>query len=152
MLKDDFMRQREKEETALFYTGWALIAVLCLLWIFHRLFPIPFSKILLPCVVQSTLGLYCPGCGGTRAISALLHGDFLTSFICHPLVLYTAVVCGWFLISQTIERVSGHRLKIGMKYRDGYVWAALVIVVINFMIKNLLQIVWHIDLLKNITL
>lgn len=146
------MRQREKEETALFYTGWALIAIVCFLGILYRLFPIPFSKLLLPCLVQSTLGIYCPGCGGTRAVAAFLRGDFLTSFICHPLVLYTAAVGGWFLLSQTIARISRHRLNIGMKYRDGYVWAALVIVIINFIVKNLLLILWHVDLLANFSL
>lgn len=146
------MRQREKEETALFYTGWALILILCFLGILWQLSPLPFSKLILPCVVKSTLGIYCPGCGGTRAVSALLRGDFLSSFLCHPLVPYTAAIGGWFLTSQTIERVSGHRIKIGMKYRDGYVWAALAIVVANFVVKNLLLIVWDIDLLENFQL
>lgn len=146
------MRQREKEETALFYTGWALVAITCVLGILYRLFPIPLSKLMLPCLVQRMLGIYCPGCGGTRAVTALLRGDFLASFICHPLVLYTAAAGGWFLLSQTIERISRHHLNIGMKYRDGYVWAALVIVVINFIVKNLLLIVWHIDLLEKFSL
>ncbi len=142
------MRQHEKEETALFYTGWALVFILCALWVLWRLFPLPFSKLVLPCMVQSVLGVYCPGCGGTRAVSALLRGDFLGSFICHPLVLYTAAVGGWFLMSQTIERATRHRIKIGMRYRDGYVWAALWIVVVNFVVKNLLLIVWGVDLLE----
>ena len=143
------MRQREKEETALFYTGWALVLILCLLGILWQLFPLPFSRLMLPCVVQSVLGVYCPGCGGTRAVAALLRGDFAGSFICHPLVLYTAAVGGWFLASQTIERVSRHRIRIGMRYRDGYVWAALGIVVVNFVVKNLLLILWDVDLLEN---
>lgn len=146
------MRQQEKEETALFYVGWALLAMTGVIWVLLRLFPIPFQKLLLPCAVKTLLGIYCPGCGGTRAVSALLHGDFLTSFLCHPLVPYTAAVGGWFLISQTIERLTRHRLKVGMKYRDGYIWAALVIVAVNFVVKNLLLIFWHIDLLKGIQL
>ena len=146
------MRQREKEETALFYTGWALLAIAGGILLLYRLSPGLFSLFLVPCVVQSTLGIYCPGCGGTRAVSALLQGDLITSFICHPLVLYTALIGGWFLISHTIERISRHRLKIGMKYRDIYVWTALVIVVLNFLVKNLLLLVFHIDLLKNVPL
>ncbi len=90
-----------------------------------------------------------PWLRGTRAVAALLRGDFAGSFICHPLVLYTAAVGGWFLASQTIERVSRHRIRIGMRYRDGYVWAALGIVVVNFVVKNLLLILWDVDLLEN---
>jgi hypothetical protein len=29
------------------------------------------------CTLQQTTGLYCPGCGGTRAVGALMHGDIL---------------------------------------------------------------------------
>ena len=36
-----------------------------------------------------------------------------------------------------------------MRYRDGYVWAALGIVVVNFVVKNLLLILWDVDLLEN---
>ena len=30
-----------------------------------------------PCVLFSHLGIYCPGCGGTRAAYDLMHGDVL---------------------------------------------------------------------------
>ncbi len=142
------MRQREKEETALFYIGWSLIAIGCTLGLMYQIFPLPFSKLLLPCLVNSTFGIYCPGCGGTRAVWALFHGKLAASFVCHPLVIYTAAVGGWFLVSQSIERISRHRIKIGMKYRDIYIWAALGIVIVNFFIKNLLLIIWNIDLLE----
>ncbi len=146
------MRQREKEETALFYIGWSLVFIASVLALIYKLFPLPLSKLLLPCLVNSTLGIYCPGCGGTRAVWALFHGKIVRSFFFHPLVIYTAAAGGWFLISQSIERISRHRIKIGMKYRDIYIWAALAIVIINFIIKNLLLIVWNIDLLESANL
>lgn len=146
------MRQREKEETALFYIGWSLLFISAVLWMLYQLFPIPFSKLALPCLFNSISGMYCPGCGGTRAVSALLHGKIVSSFICHPLVPYAAIVGGWFLISQSIQRISRHTIKIGMKYRDIYIWLALGIVVINFIVKNILLMVWKIDLLKNFAL
>lgn len=146
------MRNRQKEETALFYTGWALVFTAACILLVYRFLPLPYDKLMVPCIFYSAFGLYCPGCGGTRAVSALLHGQILTSFVCHPLVLYTAVLGGWFLISQSIERISRHRVKIGMKYRDGYIWAALGIVIVHFIVRNLLLVVWDIDLLENITL
>lgn len=39
-----------------------------------------------------------------------------------------------------------------MKYRDVYIWTALGIVIINFIVKNLLLIIWNVDLLQGITL
>lgn len=144
------MRDTRKEETALFLTGWALVFTAAVLLILYRLLPLPYDKLAMPCVFRSVTGLYCPGCGGTRAVSALLHGRLLTSFVCHPLVPFTAAVGGWFLISQTIERLSRHRIKIGMKYRDFYVWAALGVVIANFLARNLLLVAWGIDPLRTV--
>jgi hypothetical protein len=36
-----------------------------------------------PCVVRLCLGIPCPGCGLSRAIAALLHGDWQGSLIYH---------------------------------------------------------------------
>lgn len=146
------MKKAEKvktDENILYVIGWILLLLVALLAAAAKLWPGLSLKSLPPCLFHLLTGFYCPGCGGTRAVISLLRGEFLTSFICHPLVLYTAVVGGWFLISQTIARVSGRRLNIGMKYRDGYVWAALVIVIANFIVKNLLLLLFHVDLLKD---
>lgn len=32
-----------------------------------------------PCLFHKLTGLYCPGCGSTRAVHALLHGDVATA-------------------------------------------------------------------------
>lgn len=146
------MRERKKEENALFLIGWSMVGILILIYIACHIFSIPSLKTNGPCVLHTLFGIYCPGCGGTRAISALLHGQFIDSFICHPLVPYTAIVGGWFLISQTMERVSKHRFKIGLHYRDIYLWIALGIVVVNFIVKNALLLIWHVDLLVSYTM
>ena len=83
-----------------------------LLSLIHILFP-PDG-----CVLHNLTGYYCPGCGGTRAIHALLHGHIVRYFFYHPIVVSTAVFFGWFMLSQTIEKASRGRLAIGMHYRD----------------------------------
>lgn len=40
------------------------------------------------CVFKNFFHLYCPGCGGTHALYALLHLHPLESFLYHPLVIY----------------------------------------------------------------
>jgi hypothetical protein len=37
-----------------------------------------------PCIFAEVTGLPCPGCGLTRAIWALVHGDWQTSWLFHP--------------------------------------------------------------------
>ena len=87
------------------------------------------------------------GCGGTRAIHALLHGHIVRAFFYHPIVVYTAVFFGWFMLSQTIEKASRGRFAIGMHYRDIYLWIALAIVLLNWLVKNLVLAVFGIALL-----
>lgn len=135
-------------ENTFYITGWCLIGMAFIYYLFCSVTHFQLSKYTVPCLMHTMTGLYCPGCGGTRAVSFLLHGDFLLSFRYHPLVPYVAVICGWFMISQTIERISRHKIRIAMRYRDIYLWIALTIVILNFILKNVLLIGWHIDLLQ----
>ena len=96
-------------------------------------------------MLHSLTGLYCPGCGGTRAVVFLLHGDFLHSLVYHPFVPYAFVLCTWFMISQTIERLSKGRLRIGMHFREVFLWIALAIIIINFIVKNAALLFFQID-------
>ncbi len=50
------------------------------------------------CVFHDLTGLYCPGCGSTRALYQLLHGNFLTALhdnamavLAVPFFVYAAV-------------------------------------------------------------
>ena len=122
-------------ETRLYRCGWIFLLILCV-WKIAK-------KVLFgtrPCVFYTLTGYFCPGCGGTRSLRALLSGKIFVSAVDFPMIFYAAVVFAWFMISQTIDRISGHRLPIGMKYRDTWVYAALVIVVIHFVVKNLFYI------------
>ena len=40
-----------------------------------------------PCPLYTWTGLYCPGCGGTRSLHALLHGDLAQSLQQNPFVV-----------------------------------------------------------------
>lgn len=134
-------------ETALYITGWCLLGISAIAVFYLKASHIVLTEIFAPCILYTLTGVYCPGCGGTRSVLHLLTGHPLKCLIYHPLVFYAAVVGGWFMISQTVERISRHRLAIGMKFRDGFLWAALILVVINFILKNFFLFVLHIDLL-----
>lgn len=40
-----------------------------------------------PCPLHAWTGLYCPGCGSTRALHALLHGDVAQALAMNPLLV-----------------------------------------------------------------
>ena len=86
-----------------------------------------------PCLFHMVTGYYCPGCGGTRAVIALMHGHVIRSFIFHPLVPYAAIACVVLFImklkdpQKSIEAPMVRALII-----------ALAIIIINFAVKNIL--------------
>ena len=129
-------------ENGLYRCGWVILIILSALVLCKRfLFPNLFSTVRMPpCVFHTLTGYFCPGCGGTRSLKALLSGRFFVCAVDFPMIMYAAVVYAWFMISQTIDRISRHRLPIGMKYRHAWVYASLVIVIIHFIVKNLFYI------------
>ena len=52
-----------------------------------------------------------------------------------------------FLLSQTIERLSHHKLPLAMHYKDRYLWIGLAILIINCMVKNIVRFFWGVSLL-----
>lgn len=70
--------------------AYGLVCVL-LLTSHYLLFPM--------CPFKLLTGCPCPGCGGTRAFFALLHGDVITAIYTNPLsvmlILFAAIVPIW---------------------------------------------------------
>ncbi len=97
-----------------------------------------------PCVFYSGFGFYCPGCGGTRAVLALLHGRFLEALWYHPLVPYSAALFAGFMLTQTLERLHVGNIK-GWKFHNWYLWAALAIIICNWALKNYLWLTFGIE-------
>jgi len=91
------------------------------------------------CAFKKATGLYCPGCGGTRSVRALLHGHFILSFLYHPFIPYCIIM--WILYegSHLLEILHVPHIK-GMKFRTAYVWTGLGIILLNWIVKNILLI------------
>lgn len=130
-----------------YIAGWVILGLLVLGILALKLSGMTLSEVVPPCTLYVITGYYCPGCGGTRAAVSLLRGNVLKSIFYHPIVLYATIFGGWFMISQTIERLSRHRLKIGMHYRNIYLWVALIIVLLNWIVKNLAIAIWGVSLM-----
>lgn len=131
-------------ETELFYIGLVLLAAgigFGALYCFVLRGRLPW----VPCFFSSVLGVYCPGCGGTRAVLALLEGKLLLSLWYHPLVPYLAVTGGGFMLTQGLDRL-GVRCIRGWRFHYWYLYGAAAIIVCNFLVKNVLRLVWGVML------
>lgn len=93
------MQTDETIDRYFYITGWICIAVFAALAAVIGVCGTQILTKVPPCPLHAYTGYYCPGCGGTRATFALLHGHLIRSFVLHPFVPYTAVLGGWFMLS-----------------------------------------------------
>ena len=107
-----------------------------------------FKKIFglgLPCLFHSLTGLYCPGCGGTRAVRSLLRGDLRMSFQYHPLVLYAVLVLFLEMFLRAFKR---RETPLDHKKRARImILAGAAIVAANWIFKNYMLVIKGVDLL-----
>ena len=88
-----------------------------------------------PCLFWLTTGLYCPACGGTRALRALLRGDLRMSFQYHPLVLYMAAVFAVELAGYCLSKVTKNpRWYLG--HETLFIYIGIGIIFVNWIFKN----------------
>ena len=144
------VKQTINIEDQLYIIGVCLLFAAPLIIITYRYLRAQLPFLAMPCLLRTFTGYYCPGCGGTRAVYALLHLQLWRSFCYHPLVPYGAAAYLWFMISHTIEKLSRHRLRIGMKWNPAWLWTALVILGLNVLIKDSALLLFHVDLLQMI--
>ncbi|GGD33242.1 Protein of unknown function [Pseudoxanthomonas indica] len=62
----------------------AILAGVGMLWTFD---PNVAGNPFLPCLFRTFTGYFCVGCGLTRAMHALVHGDVLRAFSLNPLAM-----------------------------------------------------------------
>lgn len=99
----------------------------------------------LPCLFHSLTGLYCPGCGGTRAVRSLLRGDLRMSFQYHPLVLYAVLV---LFLEMILRAFKGRKTPLDHKKRARIlILAGAAIVAANWIFKNYMLVIKGVDLL-----
>lgn len=138
----------ELENKGLYITGWVLFAGVLIVYFLGEIFSFSLSGIPLPCLIHSLFGWYCPGCGGTRAVMSLMKGEILQSIIYNPVVPCAAAIYMYYMVTNTIQLLSNGKIKIGMKYKDIYLWILLFIIILNCIIKNVAYIGWGIRIIK----
>ena len=107
-----------------------------------------------PCGLVQIYHLYCPGCGGTRAVAALLRLDILGSLIANPIPLYAGIllVHTWISLLHNIivSRPGNPSPKLWDILKTWEMWGILVVVIGNFILRNILLVAFNIDLLGDV--
>lgn len=127
----------EKTEKRLYLLGWCALVVLFMMVAVLNWYDWDFLSFVPPCMVRCITGYYCPGCGGTRAVRALLQGRLVTSFLYHPFVLYCVIIMVVFMITNTLQLLTRNRWKIGLKYRHGFLYGGAIVIIVNWVLQNI---------------
>ncbi len=91
------------------------------------------TQLLPPCPLLQLTGWQCPGCGGTRALYSLLHGDVAASASMNPLVL--AVYAAAALITVSFAPQLRSRTRVA----NGLALAGLAVVVAGGLYSGVLR-------------
>ncbi len=84
------------------------------------------SDVFPPCLFHKYTGLYCPGCGTTRALHELLHGHFAAALRLNLLTLLLFPTLGILALTGRPST-----------WRPGVVWTLVVAVIAFGVLRNL---------------
>lgn len=132
-----------KKEYWLFFGLHAVLLLAVLCFPLYRYLTDLLPPILTGCVLHDRFFLYCPVCGGTRAVEALLHFDLLGALTYNLFVTVTLLgvlgldIAAWVRLFQ----------KKNLFFRlPGWIWIAFaVFLALYFIGRNALMIAFGFD-------
>jgi len=78
------------------------------------------------CPFHQMTGLWCPGCGTTRALHQLLHGNLAAAFRFNLLSMSMLPVAGYLIVRGDTSTL-----------KPAWIWALLVVVVAFGVLRNI---------------
>jgi hypothetical protein len=87
------------------------------------------------CPFRALTGLACPGCGSTRAMHALVHGDLIAAFKFNPLLILALPFMFYAFMRFTNAAIQGRQLK-GNQLDAKYIWTIFGVVLFFWIFRN----------------
>lgn len=89
------------------------------------------------CILHEWTGLYCPGCGSTRALHAMLHLHLLTSFRFNPLMVLAVPFIAYRIARAALREFFPARFPPLRPARPRWIWLLLVGVIAFGILRNI---------------
>ena len=101
------------------------------------------------CTFLNIFGLYCPGCGITRSVTAMLGGRIFTAIRANPGAVMSAAFLLWIDIKLGIAAF-GKKTLVFKKFEQIWLIVIAVVFVLWAIIRNLILVFCGYDLLGSI--
>ena len=93
------------------------------------------SGFFLACPFRKITGFTCPGCGSTRAMHRLIHGDVIAAFQFNPLFVLALPLLLYVLVRYTDAAIRGKTLNPN-KLDAKYIWVLFVVILSFWIFRN----------------
>jgi hypothetical protein len=87
------------------------------------------------CPFRTLTGFTCPGCGSTRGLHRLLHGDVVAAFEFNPLMVVALPFLLYALARYTAAAVSGRPLQ-KHHLNSKYIWVLFAVITSFWVFRN----------------
>ena len=89
-----------------------------------------------PCIFRKITHLYCPGCGITRMLAAILTGDFYQALRYNPLICILLPLVIVYLVDYLINQARGR--KSLLVRTPNWVWILMIVALVIYgIMRNL---------------
>jgi hypothetical protein len=87
-----------------------------------------------PCPFYTTFNLYCPACGNTRSLEALLRGEFIAALRYNITIPFLVLLAAAFL-TELIFRAFGKRMVI-VPRKNAFLFGVIGFFLVYYVVRN----------------
>ena len=102
-----------------------------------------------PCIFFYYTHMYCPGCGGTRALFSLFKGHIIKSICYNPAVVFGAILILYYEVTFLMTIV-GKKDKVYYTKSMKPIILYVIMVLVFTVVRNILLVGFGIDLIEQV--
>ncbi|WP_158961264.1 DUF2752 domain-containing protein [Myroides fluvii] len=96
-----------------------------------------YFPILVTCTIKDFTGLDCPGCGGQRAIDAIIKGKFIAAFYYNQLIyLYLSVIAYIYVLFVESYLLKNKEFVRQFGFTTKFALLFVLAIILFFVIRN----------------